>query len=248
MHLDVPKKNVYYYIEKRLVTNIPYAAEISVSHEIFRYQNRNTNIIVIPNGVDIAAYDAVQLAEQYPWKSFLTVARIDRQKNHVCLLEAIKKIDRGLLDRVWFHWNIVGDGPLRQELEDKIAAYGLWTYVTLKWKLFGKELIEEYKKNSVFILPSLGEGQPLTILEAFASKLPVVATNVGDNSSFVQQGSTGFLVDAWDQDALQQIVEKICVMPHEEITQMGESWYMFVQEYDRSQVAKKTYAVYEVVV
>jgi len=46
--------------------------------------------------------------------------------------------------------------------------------------------VEEYRKNSVFILPSLAEGQSIVVFEAFAAKIPVVVTEAGDNAQFIK--------------------------------------------------------------
>ena len=56
----------------------------------------------------------------------------------------------------------------------------LSTNIKLLGELKGKELINKYKSSHAFILPSIYEGQPLTLLEAWAAKLPVIVTNTGD--------------------------------------------------------------------
>jgi len=75
-----------------------------------------------------------------------------------------------------------------------IEKYKLEKYFVFKGKLFGDDLISEYKRNHVFVLPSLAEGQPLTLLEAMASKLPVIVTDVGDNSYFVKNHENGYIL------------------------------------------------------
>ena len=65
MHLDVPKRDKYYYLEKFFVTWLRYDLEISVSDQIFRYKNRNQNIQIIPNGVDLKKYNAFQVPHRY---------------------------------------------------------------------------------------------------------------------------------------------------------------------------------------
>ncbi|MDR2416174.1 MAG: glycosyltransferase [Candidatus Peribacteria bacterium] len=65
MGLDAKRKGILASIERRLVCEIKYNKEISVSHKIFEYPNVNKNIHIIYNGVDLQQYDAIKTAEKY---------------------------------------------------------------------------------------------------------------------------------------------------------------------------------------
>ncbi|MBL8286379.1 MAG: TIGR03088 family PEP-CTERM/XrtA system glycosyltransferase [Rubrivivax sp.] len=95
---------------------------------------------------------------------------------------------------------MVGEGPLRAECEAILGAAGLGA---LAW--FGGEradVPDVMRGLDCFVLPSLVEGISNTVLEAMASGLPVVATDVGGTRDLVAEGSTGTLVPAGDPDAL----------------------------------------------
>jgi glycosyltransferase involved in cell wall biosynthesis len=95
---------------------------------------------------------------------------------------------------------MVGDGPLRAECETVLREAGA---VELAWLPGERNDVPDVMRGlDCFVLPSLVEGISNTILEAMASGLPVVATDVGANRELVQAGVTGTLVTAGDFDAL----------------------------------------------
>lgn len=95
---------------------------------------------------------------------------------------------------------MVGDGPLRAQVQALLEAAGL---ADLAW-LPGErtDIADILRGLHAFALPSLAEGISNTILEAMASALPVVATDVGGNADLVAQGQTGYIVPAADPQAM----------------------------------------------
>ncbi len=95
---------------------------------------------------------------------------------------------------------IAGEGPQRGELERQIAELGLTKTV----RLLGNrnDVAELLAECDVFALSSIAEGMPVTLLEAMAAKLPVVATDVGGVALVVEAGVTGTLVPAGDPRAM----------------------------------------------
>jgi sugar transferase (PEP-CTERM/EpsH1 system associated) len=155
-------------------------------------------ITVIRNGVDVARFSPVEPGPRLAARRSLglgdgvlvgTVGRLVDVKNQEGLLVAIAELRRAGLD---VSGAIVGDGPLRGHLEERIAALGLVGSVRL---LGHRQDIETvYAAFDVFCLPSKSEGMSNTILEAMASGLPVVATRVGGADELVLHDQTGLLV------------------------------------------------------
>jgi glycosyltransferase involved in cell wall biosynthesis len=87
---------------------------------------------------------------------------------------------------------MVGDGPLMAELRREVDGRGLTCVTWLPGER--NDVAELMRAFDVFVLPSLGEGISNTILEAMASGLPTVATDVGGNRELVREGHTGALV------------------------------------------------------
>ena len=153
--------------------------------------------IVISNGVD---------TEQYrpgasPASEFVigTVGRLQDVKHQAALVDAFILL-RALLPGQAMRLVIVGDGPLRGQLEAQVAAAGIGEHVIFTGAR--SDIADQMRTFSVFALPSLAEGTPVTLLEAMACALPVVASAVGGVPDLVQDGVTGALVPARDSQAL----------------------------------------------
>lgn len=136
--------------------------------------------IVIQNGIDIDKY---KNAIPYERKEFgfteenvllVNVARFEPVKNHIKLIEAMSKVNKNV------HLLLVGDGSLRKDIENKIKELQLEKNIHL---LGVRDDVEKILKMSdIFILPSLWEGVPVSLLEARACGLPVIIT---ENSSLM---------------------------------------------------------------
>ncbi|KAI5916930.1 TIGR03088 family PEP-CTERM/XrtA system glycosyltransferase [Thauera sp. 2A1] len=130
-----------------------------------------------------------------------TVGRLQAVKDQLTLVRAFARLaasgapgsDRARLV-------IAGDGPLRPQVEAEVRASGCADRIWLAGER--KDVPEFMRGLDVFVLPSISEGISNTILEAMASGLPVVATDVGGNGELVVAGATGTLVPAADPAAM----------------------------------------------
>ncbi len=126
-----------------------------------------------------------------------TVGRLSEEKDHETLLTAFRMLrDTG----VEAHLAIVGGGPLQPALRARVSALGLDNCVHLLG--FRTDVSALLPLFDVYVLPSKMEGVSLTLLEAMAAGLPVVATRVGGNPEVVIEGQTGLLVEASQPAAL----------------------------------------------
>ena len=150
---------------------------------------------VIHNGIDIGAIIPVPPTPR-GWH-VVHVARLNAVKDQVTLLRAARLV----LDREpAFRLDIVGDGEQRQALERLSADLGLGNAV--RFHGFQMDVRPFLAGRDAFVLSSVSEGIALTLLEAMAAALPVVATDVGGNREVVIAGETGFLVPPGDPAAL----------------------------------------------
>lgn len=172
---------------------------------------RPGKITCIRNGIDTARYAAAiaTRATRPLTGSFAppgtcligTVARLDAVKDHAGLIEAFALLcatDTEAASKL--RLALVGEGAERTHLEHRIVQHGLGERV----RLFGNRadvpaLLAEF---DVFVLSSIAEGIPLTVLEAMAAGLPVVSTRVGGVGEVVDDGTTGTLVPPSDPAAL----------------------------------------------
>ncbi len=127
---------------------------------------------VIPNGIDIKKYEKkAQKEEKF---IFLSIGILREQKNQEFLIKNAKKlVSMGLDFEIW----IVGNGPLEEKLKDMIEDEKVEQYV----KMLGlrEDIPALLNKTHALVMPSHFEGLPITILEAGAAKLPIIATDVG---------------------------------------------------------------------
>jgi D-inositol-3-phosphate glycosyltransferase len=231
------------FIERFLVSKIKYDQEITVASNFLKLKNRNKDIAVIPNGVDLQPFKKINPKKPREF-TVLFIGRLDPIKGLNILIEALRDWDfkkRPLKVR------IVGDGPARKELERQAGPN-----IKFLGKQTGETAIKEYKKAHLFVLPSFSEGQPLTILEAFAAKCPVLATQVGDNEKVVINEKTGFLVPPQDKNALKGALKKAFDLHQKNPTKykcLGENGYNKIQkEYTWNRTASETYKIYETLI
>jgi glycosyltransferase involved in cell wall biosynthesis len=148
------------------------------------------NSIVIPNGIDIDAFkQEVEKEEKF---TFLSVGVLREQKNQPFLAECAKILkDRGYTN---FQINIVGAGDASGDLSESIKAsikeHGVEEYVNMLGSR--RDIPILLKKSHCFVMPSLFEGLPISILEAGAASLPIIATPVGAIPSVIDKNS-GYL-------------------------------------------------------
>jgi len=157
---------------------------------------------VIPNGVDadrfrpepngrLMARRRAGLPAQAPVVGI--VAALRPEKNHRLFLDAAARLLRRLPDA---RFVVVGDGPERAGLETTARSLGLHDAVL--WLGTRSDVPELLRALDVFTLTSTSEASPVSILEAMASGLPVVASDIGSVSESVRCGETGLLVPSGD--------------------------------------------------
>lgn len=161
---------------------------------------------VIRNGVDLSAYDPMRPMQQAVRAElgldddhivFMQVARLNRLKDHPTAIRAVAKVAK-IDNRICLLF--VGDGEDRAAIEQLVGELGLESHV----RLLGarNDVPRLLQAADVFMLSSLSEGIPLTLIEAMASRLPCLATDVGGISEVIENSDCGVLVPASDSDAL----------------------------------------------
>jgi glycosyltransferase involved in cell wall biosynthesis len=125
------------------------------------------------------------------------IANLYPVKGQIYLLRAAKKVLKEIPNTKFL---IIGRGELENELKREAQNLGIVSYV--KFLGFREDVKELYKIMDVFVLSSLTEGLPLSLIEAMASKVPVVATDVGGIPEVIDDGVNGLLVPPSDPEAL----------------------------------------------
>jgi glycosyltransferase involved in cell wall biosynthesis len=154
-------------------------------------------IRTIANGVDCDTFTPAVRDRSRPRRRVITVANLRREKGHDTLIAAIPQVIERRPDTEFV---FVGDGPLRQELQDAVAERGLGSQVTFLGER--RDVAALLAQSDVFVLPSRSEACPNGILEAMAAGLPTVACRVGGIPELVVANSTGILVEPDQPEAL----------------------------------------------
>lgn len=179
---------------------------------------RATRLVALPNGIDVGRFAtrdedarerlATSLGLAPRTRLVGTVGRLNPVKDHARLLLAFERLLRDVPDVALV---LAGDGALRAQLESLAAAPALAGRV----HLLGDrgDVAGLLRAFDVFVLSSLSEGYSIALLEACASALPIVATDVGGNAEIVQHGVNGLLVPPADPAALAQALRTLLADP-----------------------------------
>ncbi|HVL18655.1 MAG TPA: glycosyltransferase [Gemmatimonadales bacterium] len=207
-----------------------------------RFGVRADKITQVPNAVALDRFPrAVSPAPARPAdpaapQTVLTVARLDPQKGLHHLVAAAALVPEA---RVM----VVGEGPERPALETEIARLGLGDRVHLLG--FRSDVPDLLAASDLFVLPSLFEGLPLSILEAMAAGKPVVATAIGGNDEAVVDGATGLLVPPGDPQALADAIRALLRDP-ERRRRLGEAGRRRAEaEFSATAMVRRVAAVYD---
>ncbi len=166
-----------------------------------------------------------------------TIGRLDPIKGYSYLLEALKQIDPDAC------LVIVGDGPEREHLQAHACRLGIKERVF--WMGSVQDIWSILPAFDLFVLPSLREGLPVTLLEAMAAGLPVVATQVGGVPEVILDGITGILLPAGNPQALAEAIQRLLTKPGL-CMEMGRSGRERVRDdFSVEQMVQKTQALYE---
>lgn len=142
---------------------------------------------------------------------FLFIGRLSEEKGIQVLINAFKELP--------FLLRIAGDGPLKSQV---IQATTQFSNIKYLGNLSTDEVTEELRKTQALILSSICyEGMPMTLLEAFSSSTPVIASNLGAMTSLISNEINGFLFKPGDVENLKEVVSKYNTLSTIEKEQMG---------------------------
>jgi len=193
------------------------------------------DIPIIPNGVDLEAYEAKDRDESKPL--LLSVGRVVYQKGFDLAMRALA----GIKDLEW-KWHIAGDGPQMDSLKALVQELGIADRVVFLGWQSQADLIKQYQQANLFLFSSRHEGMPNAVLEAMASGLPVIASRIAGNEELLVDGETGILVPSEDVNALRDAIRKLLTDPSLR-QQMGQASRRRVEEHYSWENTAKQYAL-----
>jgi glycosyltransferase involved in cell wall biosynthesis len=179
------------------------AVNNQIIHELKEAGVSSNRIALIPNGVE---QDETIRKTDYGLNDPVTViftGRLHPQKALDVLIRAFKHAIDVCSDLDW-QLSIIGEGPLRLELEDLTAQLGIAPIVKFRGPIHN--VSDHLSKADIFALPSWAEGMSNAMLEAMALGLPCVASNIGANKDLIEHGEQGLLVVPGDANDLAKAI------------------------------------------
>lgn len=174
---DHRRLRLYHWLEARMLQGFQRVCAVSPAiAEHLSVQGLDPALICrVNNGIDVARFRPRRQGQAHSGRLLLgTAARLSPEKNLAMLIRVIAACrDQGRA----FNLEIVGEGPQRQELEALVQQLNLGDQVRLPGNMNGLE--HWYPRLDAFVLPSLKEGMPLTVLESLACGCPVIASAIG---------------------------------------------------------------------
>ena len=213
--VDIFKEPVDRKVLSRKIADAAFVVTVSDSNKTYLdgFANGEADKIKrIYNGIDLTRFAPRERPPQEGPLSILCVARLVEKKGLGTLVEACGQLHRAGLD---FHCRIVGQGKMRTKLLERITALGLRDKVKLMGVHTQTEIIERYAEADLFVLPCIvgrdgnRDGLPVSIVEALACGVPVIATPVSGIPEAVRDGENGLLVPENDADALAQAIRRL---------------------------------------
>lgn len=138
-------------------------------------------------------------------RKLLYVGRLAAEKGLPVLFESLRQLKQRNYD---FELTLVGDGAERRDLEELARRAGIPERVVFAGFAGQEEVAEHLRQSDVFILPSFAEGVPVSLMEAMACGVPVIATYVGGIVELIEPGVTGLLVPPSDAAALRDAIAR----------------------------------------
>jgi colanic acid/amylovoran biosynthesis glycosyltransferase len=185
-----------------------------------------SKIHVVRCGVDADFFDAPRTAVPAAPR-LVCVGRLCEQKGQLLLIEAAARLKAGGLA---FELVLVGDGEMRQMIEEAIRRHGLEAEVRITGWAKGERVRQEIAAARALVLPSFAEGLPVVLMEAYALGRPVLSTYVAGIPELVQPGRSGWLVPAGSIDALADAMREVLTADPATLDRMAKEGEAMVRE------------------
>jgi glycosyltransferase involved in cell wall biosynthesis len=238
---------IRYLMTKRLLySNYKRASNIVAINQYTKNQVahlHNARVWVIRNAVDERFFD-MRAREDPEVGAILLVGGVRRRKD---LVTAVKAIKCSLEENANIRLHVVGplESEYKTEVDELIDRHRLSENVIIHGLVSAEELRDLYLKCDVFLLTSLEESSPISIVEAMAVGKPVVSTDVGGVSEIVEDGRNAFLADTGDYRKLAESIVKIVNDRNMRAKFGAASSEIAMHDWSSQTVASKTYKMYQ---
>lgn len=204
------------------------------SDELKEYPAITSKVSYIPNGVDLEQCNRTRARRDGNGRiRLLSVGRLTVTKGHRFAIEAVHRL-KGEYPDVTL--DIIGNGAMKEPLIRRAKELGVCDMVEIRPPIAHSELLRLYDDYDFFVMPSLWEGLPVSLIEAMASRLPIVASDITAIRDILDEGSATF---AASEDAAVLAERLRWAFQHpEEVGRFAESAYEIAKRFDWNNTAK----------
>lgn len=197
------------------------------------------NSIIIPNGLSVQKFKSIGKNNRIKPETFnfLFLGSLTEQKNPLQLIQFAKSLINKSIKN--FKIDVVGDGILRTMLEQEISNNKLQSFIKLHG--FCNNIPTFLKSSQCLIMPSFWEGMPVVILEAGASKLPIITTPVGSIPDIISEDE-GYITPL---DLFSEVMIQVYHNYDEALEKSNNFYNKVVEEYSIEVVFEKHLKLYQ---
>jgi glycosyltransferase involved in cell wall biosynthesis len=245
-----PTKTRFFILLERLMarlSNTILTISDRLRQDLIRYRIASPDRIqVVPLGLELSPFSEIRssrgalrrelgISTDSPLVGI--IGRLVPIKNHTLFLEAAKHVRERLPEA---HFLIVGDGECRGEMQALTGQLGLTRHVTFTgWR---RDLPVIYADLDALVVSSRNEGTPVSVIEAMAAGVPVVATAVGGIPDLLQDGTLGELTPSDDVQAMTEAIVTALNVPDSQRRERAREWVL--ANYSARRLANDTRALY----
>ena len=192
-------------------------------------------IKVIHNGVDTSLFDSGKIIVHQPPK-IVFAGRFVPQKNPIFVIQTLAELDD-------YAWELVmlGDGELFQETKEEAKKHGLENRVEFPGWVHPDDVKKEFQRSDILFLPSLSEGLPVVGVQALASGMAFLVSDIGGFKDIVDQGKNGFRVPLEEPDFKELFVKRLSemIIHRDKLLFFKENSVRQADKFDIKEISKK---------
>jgi len=206
-------------------------------------------VYILPNAIDLSLYSAIardrfQKKEYRKCKNILYLGYVGQAKGSYDLVDAAGKLNKLLGD---FQIDLVGDELVKGDIaviRDALEKNELMDKVHVHGPVYGVRKKDFLENADIFVYPSYHEGMPIAVIEAMASGLPIVATNVGGLPDLVIDGQNGLLVESGNADQLMDAIHELIINSDLRFSMQLESFRIAKENHDIEKLVNELIKIY----
>tara|TARA_Y100001970_G_scaffold281852_1_gene393474 strand:- start:9350 stop:10462 length:1113 start_codon:yes stop_codon:yes gene_type:complete len=223
----LPTKN--FIFKKLLLSSLKNAKQLFSTSKVIDklvHSQYDLSTTIIPFGVDTKFFKPLNRKKNNP--IIIGIIKSIEQHNGIeFLIEAFNILIKKKINNIQL--NIVGVGSLENKLKKMVKAYDLENEVNFFGYVSHQNIVPHYQKLSIFVCPSLRESFGVSVIEASATAVPVIANKIGGLKEVVQDGKTGYLLDVTKPEKVADCLEKL-IVDHNLRFNLGNNGRDFVKE------------------